>query len=165
MNTIKLCSLVMILYFIFMSNIFAQNNNWQVVLTSGDTLNTCKLDSLPKTILFVSCNDSLKCIPLDSIAVVKRFREGSFLRGGGNGFMYGAGVGGLIGLMSYKEPAPNSWSPNFGPGISGLGGAVIGGGFGFIIGGILGSSNYYEIYDLKKVRTQELKRKILLKAL
>lgn len=64
-------------------------------------------------------------------------KYGSIGKGIGFGALIGGGVGAIVGLISYHKD-PNSWL-DLGPGISALGGGILGVIPGIIIGGITGS--------------------------
>ena len=52
---------------------------WLISLSS-DTLNACRIDSLSVKVLFASCSSKATAIPIDSIAILERFKEGHCLK-------------------------------------------------------------------------------------
>lgn len=164
MRTITPSILLFIGISIFPLHSSAQENWWQVIRLSGDTLSDCRLDSLPEIILYITCNGTSISISLDSIAELRRFKETSFLKGAGNGFLVGGTIGALVGAASYQKTT-TPYSIDFGPGMAALGGGLLGGAGGFIIGGIMSSSsNHYETYTIWNVKTLRMKRRIILQA-
>ncbi len=165
MQTTKTLLVIIIILCISVSLSSAQENAWKLICFSGDTISVCKLDSLPDMVLFATCICRTISIPIDSIAVLTRFKEGSFWNGAGKGFLFGAAIGAFIGFESYHKPEPKPFAIDLGPGPVALGGGILGGTGGFLIGGIIGtSSGHYEIYDLRSEKILSVKQKILLKA-
>jgi hypothetical protein len=91
-------------------------------------------------------------------------KHGSIGRGIVFGALIGVGVGAIVGLATYKKPAPsNGWftSIDFGPGVSALGGAIFGILPGTIIGGIIGSKKRKFIVNRNRGKFMDMKSVIL----
>ena len=142
----------------------AQESTLRLITLSSDTLNTCSIDSLSDIVLFASCNGKAISIPIDSIAILERFKEGHFLKGAAIGTLVGVAAGAIIGYATYQKPEskPNGFfTIDLGPDLVALSGGVIGGVSGFVVGGLIGaSSDHYKI-DLRAKKIVRMKRLII----
>ena len=123
----------------------AQENPWQVILCSGDTLTACRLDSLHYNVLTCTCDTGMFLVSVDSIAGLVQHKEGNFSKGALIGSLAGAVAGSVISAGTY-QPSPFH--------IIGQGGATVMGGIagasvGFFLGGIIGSLSSGSEFDLR----------------
>ncbi len=133
----------------------AQDNNWQLILASGDTISNVSLQVLEGDTVAVILSDTVhpRRILVDSIFVLRKIKESKYWKGAAIGTLTGMSAGALIGFASYSEPEPEpeGWSirVDFGRGGSAFFGGILGGLMGFVLGGIVGTSaGVDEIYDL-----------------
>ena len=144
------------------SSLSAQGESWRIICLSGDTLNACRLDSLPAIILFATCSDRFLAIPIDSIEVLIGVNQRRSSSQAVSGLLLGAAAGAIIGSLTYQRP---EGLLDIGPGGAALAGAVFGAVAGCAVGVTLrGSSNEEETYDLRPEKTLRMKRRILLQA-
>ncbi|MGO9482821.1 MAG: hypothetical protein ACLP05_13710 [Candidatus Kryptoniota bacterium] len=147
----------------FSSNVFAgtafvlilsssgagQQNHFTLITMARDTLNGCESDSLTDSLIYFTCGALGSSIPVDSIALLMRHRGSHFWAGAGIGTAAGAVTGFIIGYASYQKPAGQQI--DLGPGLGGLGGAIIFAPAGFIIGGVIGAvSGNDDVCDLSQ---------------
>jgi hypothetical protein len=164
MQTIIKLFLIITMLCFSISQALAQESTLRLISLSGDTLNACRIDSLSDIVLFASCSGKAISIPIDSIAILERFKEGHFLKGAAIGTLVGGTVGAIIGYATYQkpEPRPNGlFTIDLGPGPAALGGGLIGGVGGFVVGGIIGSSSDHYKIDLRTQKTLRMKRLII----
>lgn len=136
----------------------AQDNYWQVILHSGDTLKACRLDSLQSEILSATCSSGAYSFPVDSIVAFARPKERHFWKGAKTGALIGGAVGVIVGIAVAPKETGASGSNlvygNFGAGLAVLGGGLAGALGGLVVGGVIeASSSNTETYDLKEKTT------------
>lgn len=105
----------------------------------------------------------INIVELDKIY---KIRPSNFWKSAGIGLIGGAVTGGIIGRASYKKPESDGYfTIDFGPGFSTLGGAILGGGTGFLVGGIVSVSKKgsKKEYDLSKLALEH--KKIIIDAI
>jgi len=160
---LKISFIIMILGF---SASLASAQEWtlRLISISSDTLNACSIDSLSDVVLFASCDGKAKSIPIDSIAIMDRFKEGHFLKGAAIGTLVGVAAGTIIGYATYQKPESKSngfFTIDLGPDLVALSGGVIGGVSGFVVGGLIGASSDHYTIDLRGKKTVRMKRLII----
>lgn len=139
---------------------FAQDNNWQLVLTNGDTISNISLRELEGDSVAIECSNVAltKWIQVDSIAQLRKINKSRFWRGAGIGILVGTAAGALIGLATYEEPtpSPHKWNFDFGPEWNAMGGGIVGGLTGFALGGFIGAAlgkdEVYRISQMQKMQ-------------
>ncbi len=137
----------------------AQDETWQIVLSSNDTLYGCTLLEIRDNLLVIS-TETVESVPIESINVLLRHKQGKFWDGAGYGAMAGAALGAMVGAATYKEPKPKPDDGYFsgmfdgsplGSTFSIMGGGLIGAVGGIAIGGLIGASaGGEEVYELSK---------------
>jgi hypothetical protein len=165
MAPIKKLSPIILVLCIMTLSASAQESTLRVISLAGDTLQACRIDSLSENILFGSCSGKSIFIPIDSIAIVERFKEGDFLKGATIGTLAGAAAGAIIGYATYQKPGPKSngsFTIDLGPGPAAFAGVLLGGVGGFVIGGVIGASSDQNKIDLRGKKTVKMKRMIIL---
>ena len=135
-------------------------------MLSHNTLSASRLDSLSDTTLFATCNGRSTSLPIDSIAILVHTQQGHFIDGAKVGALVGAGIGVVIGALSYQKPVQNGFTDlsDAGPFPDAFGGGFLGAGCGFLIGGLISSSDHEETYVLWTEKTLTMKRQILQQA-
>jgi hypothetical protein len=164
MQTINKLFLIITILCLSISPVSAQESTLRLISVSNDTLNLCRIDSLSDIVLFASCSNKALSLPIDSIAIIERIKEGHFLKGAALGTLVGVTVGAIIGYATYQkpEPRPNGlFTIDLGPGPATLGGGLIGGVGGFVVGGVIGSSSDHYTIDLRSRKTLKMKRLII----
>jgi hypothetical protein len=146
--------------FISIPTLSAQNNTWQVIRLSDDTVTACRLDSLHDNVLYATCGIKAFFFPVDSIAALVQHKEGRFWKYAVTGSWISAGAGAIIGFATYQKPT-SGWAIDFGPSGAAGGGLIIGAASGFVVGGIIGAlDSDSKTYDLKG-KTLKVKLQII----
>jgi hypothetical protein len=136
-----------------------QAPKYKILLTTNKSLAARSLDSLKGNTLYVSGKNGpqeVSTMMIKRLSIAKGKKQA--LKGLGLGALSGAGTGALLGLAAYQKPDPNSgsWSLDFGPGFSALGGSILGLVGGSLVGVIIGSSSYkYTHYDFSTIPPAE----------
>jgi hypothetical protein len=128
----------------------AQESPWRVILSSGDTLTACRLDSLHNNVLSGTCDIKAFSFSVDSIAALVQHKEGSFWTGALIGSLVGAATGAAFGAIQATDYTSAAAG----------GGGIIGAVGGFVVGGIIGASSSHETYDLT-AKTLNMKLQII----
>jgi hypothetical protein len=132
------------LFFVLMlstCSVFAKEIRFDLHLNQDRWFKNIVLTRLEKDSLFFIDECSEKGIHLIELDQIFKLRKSGFRKGAGIGLIGGTIVGAIIGRLSYKKPKHGGFiSFDFGPGFSTFGGALLGGGAGFLVGGIIGYS-------------------------
>ena len=132
--------------------VLSQECFWQVVRSGGDTLPQCILYRLKDSMVTLSSLGVPLTLHIDSIDVLTRHRESRFGTGAAYGAVLGAAFGALVVMGSGDAQGSGPWGTipiGLVTGPSTISGALIGGGLGFVIGGIFGSAvGRVETYQL-----------------
>ncbi|MBL7993914.1 hypothetical protein JNM05_00945 [bacterium] len=159
----KLLFILFSLFFYAGAILHPQHHHWQITFNDGREVLALSLQLDGDSVVFVTTTTEHKT-SIVSISHLRRTKKSKVGKGMGIGLLGGVIVGGLAGLSTYKEPEPDpdgSGNWDFGPGPAVAAGAVIGGLFGLIGGGMVGASKGgTEIHDLSKM-TQDEKLKLL----
>ena len=142
---------------------------WKLIRIEGEELYVNRLVSLSNTNLFVFTDNKSIAVPIDSIAVLIRFKEGHFWLGAGIGLIVGGVSGLIIGGVSHQnseqdDPIKSGKAAFETAGAAGLG-LIIGVPLGFLTGGAVGGTDSYETYDLRSQKDLKVKKNILQKAI
>jgi len=138
--------------FLSASSLLAQDNIWNLTLTNGETITGVTLQPLGTDSLVISNMQLTKLISVDSIFELRKVKKSNLWKGAGIGFLAGAVVGALLGLMSYQNPDPKGALALFGPGESAFIGALFCAPIGFVTGAIIGNiSGKDKIYNLSEM--------------
>jgi hypothetical protein len=126
---------------------------YKIVFITRDPLIARSLDSLVGNTLYVTGRKGSLPVSIEVISKLKVARKKRpILKGMGLGALAGIPVGAIVGLASYKEPDPNAFSLDFGPGASAAGGALVGFLGGLPVGAIVGAfSTWYTTHDIGNV--------------
>lgn len=145
------------------SPLLSQGNTNRIITLSGTEINSCQFDSLPGTVLFATCNGRSMSLPIDSIAQLIHYINGSYW-GAGTGFLIGGAIGAHMGKIIYENEKPEPFNPfDVGSGFAAFTGGIIGGGGGFFLGAIIVPfSSHVDTCDLISEKTMRGKRRILL---
>ena len=151
MQKSRLAITAIIIFLFFYESVIAQRNNWDLVLSNGDTLNSILLNKPVGDSLSIYFNESEEWIKIDSIVQLYRFKSTGFWTNTRIGFASGFVGGAILGLATYEKPDPGGFGilvPDFGPGTSAMASGVTGGIAGLIVGSIADlftdeTENYY----------------------
>ena len=151
MKKTRLASAAFIIFSFYCESVIAQRNNWDLVLSNGDTLTSTLLTRLVGDSLSIYFNENEQWIKIDSIVQLYRFKNIGFWTNTRIGFAAGFVGGALLGLATYEKPDPGGFGiiiPDVGPGTSAIYGGLMVGIAGLITGSIVDAisddtENYY----------------------
>ena len=146
----------------------AQSQPWLIVMMNGDTLKQCLPLGLKDNSMNVLCKDDTTEIAVMSISKMVRPGKSQFWKYAAIGFGAGAVIGGVVGYATYSKPERDQNCQSFcivldfGPGVSALGGATLGGVAGFLLGGMVLSNVFKdEVHDMTGYTSLEAKINVL----
>ncbi len=149
----------------------AQENNWNVIKLSGDTLSNCSLQELNDSLLTIEPhNGMVSLLQVDSINCLFIHKESYPGTGAATGAITGVVLGAVIGSATYQKPKDSGWFGGMdfgGQTISAVGGGLLGGFVGSVVGLIVGASiggdESYDISELNHAQKVMIIRKLMSK--